>query len=175
MSEETGAARWGLPEGFVPVRFAIADDIKELLRPMLRAGEPAIVTLANLEGTISVVGTPQRLFVVRAGGVLAGVTGYSVREFPWQGVTSLTMAHAGQNVRISAGFRTSDGRTAEVGRRAALGQPACEHAMPFEAESGQQVFAALYAYLGPRQAKPVAASSGLIRGGPLTQTQSALR
>jgi hypothetical protein len=138
------AARWGLPEGFAPVRFAIADDIKELLRPMLGLAEPAVVTLANIEGTVTLVGTPQRLFVVRSGGTSAGVTGYSAREFPWAGMTKLVLAHAGHNVKLSIGFRTSNGRTAEVGRRAAMGRDATEHAFPFDAAQGQGAFAALH-------------------------------
>ena len=144
MNPISDAARWGLPEGFVPVRFAIADEIKELLRPLLNAGEPAVVTLANIEGVVTLVGTPQRLFVVRSGQASAGVTGFSAREFPWEGVTKFTLAHAGAAVKLSVGFRTSNGRTAEVGRKAAMGRDATENALGFEAGQGQEAFAALH-------------------------------
>lgn len=144
MEQVDAAESWGLPEGFVSVRFQIQDEIKSLLRPLLQAGEPVVVTLANIESTITLVGTPQRLFVVRSGTALSGVTGFSAREFPWAGVTRLTLAHAGASVKVSVGFRTSDGRTAEVGRRATMGRDAIEHAMPFDAGQGQAAFGALH-------------------------------
>lgn len=138
------ASRWGLPNEFVPVRFAIADEIKQLLRPMLGAGEPAVVTLANIEGVVTLVGTPQRLFVVRSGEASAGVTGFSSREFPWLSVTKLTLAHGGQSVKLMVGFRTSNGRTAEVGRRAAMGRDAVENALGFDSAQGNAAFGALH-------------------------------
>ncbi len=138
------ALRWGLPPGFVPVRSAIADEVKVLLRPMLNAGEPAVVTLANVEEAVTLIGTPQRLFVVRTGDVAAGATGASVRELPWAGVTKLTLSHTCQNVKLAIGFRTSNGRTAEVGRRAVMGRDAVENVLGFEAAQGQAAFAALH-------------------------------
>ena len=138
------AARWGLPEGFVPVRSAIPDDVKELLRPMLSPGELAVVALANAEDTVTLIGTQYRLFVGRSGATSAGVTGYTARELPWAGVTKITLSHAGTNVKLSFGFRTSNGRDVEVGRRAAMGRDAVEHAMPFESSQGQAAYAALY-------------------------------
>ncbi len=144
MNAEDEASRWGLPEGFAPVRFAIADEIKVLLRPLLNPGEPAVVTLSNVEGAVTLVGTPRRLFVVRSGGVAAGASGVSSREFPWQGVTKLTLAQTAQNVKLAIGFRTSNGRTAEVGRRAVMGRDAVENAIGFDAAQGQAAFAALH-------------------------------
>jgi hypothetical protein len=81
MSAEDAAVRWGLPPGFMPARFPIADDVKDLIRDMLEQGEPVIVTLANEGNSISLVATSQRVFSIRSG-LVAGVTGYTVREFP---------------------------------------------------------------------------------------------
>jgi len=144
MESMSNAERWGLPEGFVPVRFDIADEIKMLLRPLLGAGEPAVVTLSNAEGAVTLIGTPQRLFVVRSGEGSAGATGISTREFPWLGVTRLTLAQTGQNVKLAIGFRTSNGRTAEVGRRAAMGRDAIENALGFDSAVGNEAFGALH-------------------------------
>jgi hypothetical protein len=36
-----------LPEGWKPIRFPIADQVKDVVRGVLAPGEPAIVTLAN--------------------------------------------------------------------------------------------------------------------------------
>lgn len=143
MSQET-AARWGLPADFAPVRYPIDGEVKEVLRPLLSAGEPVLVTLSNIEGTVSVVATPQHLFAIRSGDAIAGVTGFAVREFPWAGITKLVLQQAGTHLKFAIGFRSSNGRTVEVGRRAALGKDAVENLMPFESASGHETFAAIY-------------------------------
>jgi hypothetical protein len=57
--------------GFAPARFPIADDVKDLIRDMLEAGEPVIVTLTNEGNSISLVATSQRVFSIRSGLVAA--------------------------------------------------------------------------------------------------------
>ncbi len=143
MSAEDAAVRWGLPPGFIPARFPIADDVKELIRDMLQAGEPVIVTLTNEGNSISLVATPQRVFSIRSG-MGAGVTGYTVREFPWEGITDLRLQASALNVKISIHFKSSDGRTVAVGRRAAFGKPAVDNLTPFETNAGTQVFEAIH-------------------------------
>src|SRR5690606_2033546 len=118
------ATRWGLPAGFQPVRYPIEDDVKEVMRDVLRPDEPVVVTLANENNNITVIATPQRLFVVRSGVAGAGVTGYNVKEYPWEGIVNMVMQQVSLNVKYVISYKTSDGRTVEVGRRARLGQDA---------------------------------------------------
>src|SRR4028119_1290101 len=118
MSAEDAAVRLGLPPGLMPARFPIADDVKDLIRDMLSPGEPVIVTLSNEGNSISLVATSQRVFSIRSG-LVAGVTGFTVREFPWEGISDLRLQAAALNVKISIHFKSTDGRTVEVGRRAA--------------------------------------------------------
>jgi hypothetical protein len=138
------ATQWGLPPGFQPVRYPVSDDVKSLIRDLLNTNEPVIVSIANEDGTISLIGTPQRLFSVRTGAT-AGVTGFNVREFPWEGITSLVRQSGSLNVKIVVSYRTTgDGRTVEVGRRAAMGRPAVDNLMPFETATGTAVFEAIH-------------------------------
>ena len=138
------AAQWGLPLGFQPVRYPVSDDVKLLIRDLLNANEPVIVSISNEDDTISLIGTPQRLFSVRTGAT-AGVTGFNVREFPWEGITSLVLQSGSLNVKIVVSYRTTgDGRTVEVGRRAAMGRPAVDNLMPFETTAGTAVFEAIH-------------------------------
>lgn len=144
MTETDAAARWGLPPGFGPVRYPIADDVKEVVRDLLGPDEPVVVSIANEGDSIAIIATPRRLFSVRTG-AMAGVTGFNVREFPWDGITNMVLQQAALNVKIVISFRTSDGRTVEVGRRAALGKPAADNLMPFESAAGTQAFEAIRA------------------------------
>jgi hypothetical protein len=138
------AAQWGLPPGFQPVRYPVPDDVKSLIRDLLNANEPVIVSITNEDATISLIGTPQRLFSVRTGAT-AGVTGFNVREFPWEGITNLVLQSGSLNVKIAMHYRTTgDGRTVEVGRRAAMGRPAVDNLMPFETAAGTAVFQAIH-------------------------------
>lgn len=143
MNETDTAAQWGLPPGFQPVRHAIGDDVKSLIRDLLRPNEPVIVSIANEGNTISLIATPQRVFSVRTGAT-AGVTGFNVREFPWEGIADLRLQAMPLNVKIAVHFRTSDGRTVEVGRRAAMGKPAVDNLMPFETAAGTAAFEAIH-------------------------------
>jgi hypothetical protein len=138
------ASRWGLPPGFVPVRHPIDDEVKEVVRGELSPGEPVVITLANEEGTVSIIATPQRLLSVRSGGATAGVTGFNVRDFPWEGITKLVLQQASTTLKFAIHYKTSDGRKVEVGRRAALAMAATENLMPFDPTAGHEVFAALY-------------------------------
>jgi hypothetical protein len=137
------ATRWGLPAGFQPVRYPLDEDVKEVMRDVLAPGEPVIVTLANESRTVSVIATPYRLFVARSGLAGAGVTGYNVKEFPWAGITNMVMQRASLNVKFVFSYKTSDGRTVEVGRRAKLGKDAKDNVMPFEPAAGAEVFETL--------------------------------
>lgn len=139
------AESWGLPAGFSPVRHPISDDVKNVVRDLLGPGEPVVVTLSNEGDSITLIATPQRLFSVRAGTVGgAGVTGANVREFSWEGITKLILQPAALNVKIAIHYRTMDGRTVEVGRRAAMGKDAVDNVMPFESNAGSDAFQAIY-------------------------------
>lgn len=140
------AAQWGLPPGFQPVRHAIPDVVKEVVREMLGPNEPVIVTLSNEGDTISIVATTQRMFTARTGDLGgAGVTGCKLMEFPWEGITNIVKQQAGPNVKIAIHYKTKDGRTVETGMRAKMGKDAVDNAMPFENEAGTEAFEALNA------------------------------
>jgi hypothetical protein len=139
------AERWGLPAAFEPARFPIPDGVKDVLRDLLTANEPVLVSIANEGDTIIVVATTQRFFSVRAGTVGgAGVTGFNVREYPWEGVTNLTLQQPALNCAIVVHFKSNDGKTVETGRRAKLAKDATEKLMPFELNAGTQAFNAAY-------------------------------
>jgi len=139
------AERWGLPAGFKPVRYPITEEVKGVLRDLLGPNEPVIVTLSNEGNTITLIATPQRLFTVRSGTVGgSGITGANVREFPWEGITKLILQPAALNVKIAIHFRSKDGRTVEVGRRAAMANDAVDNVMPFESAPGSEAFEAIY-------------------------------
>jgi hypothetical protein len=139
---EDPAVRWGLPPGFRPQCFPIPDPVKDLVRDLLGPGEPVIATLSNEGDSIAIVATPYRVFTIRSG-MGAGVTGFNAREFPWEGITDMRLQAAALNVKIALYFKTTDGRTVEVGRRAILGKSAIDNLTPFETNAGTQVFEAL--------------------------------
>ena len=139
------ATQWGLPPGFQPARYSVPDDVKEVVRGVLHANEPVIVSITNEGDNISIIATPERLLAVRAGGAGAGVTGYNVKEFPWEGITNLVLQQMALNAKFAIDYKTSDGRTVEVGRRAAMGKAAVDNLMPFEVTAGSEVFEALHA------------------------------
>jgi hypothetical protein len=139
------AARWGLPEDFEPVRYAVNDDIKALVRDLLGPDEPVLVTVANESDSISLIATTQRIFTIRSGGATAGVTGFTTREFPWEALTDMRLQSGALNVGISLHFQSKDGgRTAEVGVRAKFGKPAVDKIMPFESAAGTTAFEAIH-------------------------------
>jgi hypothetical protein len=135
-------SQWGLPQTFLPARYAISDEVKNALRGII-SGEPVLVSIANEGDTVSIVATPNRLFTIKTSQLGAGAAGASVREYPWEGVFDLVMTPMTHNLKIAVHFRTVDGRKPEVGRRAALGKPAIENLMPFESVAGAEVFRAL--------------------------------
>ena len=151
------AQRWGLPPDFQPARYPVPDEVKEVVRGVLHANEPVIISITNEGDNISVIATPERLLAVRAGGAGAGVTGFSVKEYPWAGITNLVLQQMALNAKFAIHYRTSDGRTVEVGRRAAMGKAAVDNLMPFELNAGGQAFEALHSIW---QHKRAAAADG---------------
>jgi hypothetical protein len=138
------ASQWGLPPGFAPVRLPIDDAVKDVVRDLLRPDEPVVVTMANEGNSISIVATPQRLMAVRTGDT-AGVTGFNVKEYPWEAITDLTIQRPSTNVTFVVSFRSNDkGRTVATGAKARLAKEASDKLMPFEAAAGDDVFAALF-------------------------------
>lgn len=138
------AQRWGLPEGFVPVRYPIADSVKEVVRGVLLPNEPAVVTLANEGETVSVIATPQRLITVKSGAAGAGVTGFNTKEFPWEAITNLVFQPVSISCKFSIHYKTSGGGRVETGRRARMGKDAKDDVMPFENVAGDEAFRAIY-------------------------------
>ena len=136
---------WNLPPDFAPVRFPINDEVKAIVRPLLGPNEPVIVSLTNDENAIALLATPDRVFAIKIGGLSAGASGVSAREFPWDGLTDIVATTLGLQLKIVLHFRSSNGRTVEVGRRAHLGKPATEALAGFDSETGQAVCAALIA------------------------------
>lgn len=134
---------WNLPPHFVPVRFPISDAVKNVVRPLLGANEPVIVSLTNDEDAITLLATPERVFAVKIGGLSAGAQGVTVREFPWEGLTNIVVTPLSFQLKVALHFRSSNGRTVEVGRRAQMGKPAVENLAGFDAEKGGQACAAI--------------------------------
>ena len=139
------AVLWGLPEGFQPVRYPIPDAAKEVLRPLLTANEPVLVTLANEGNTITLVATPLRVLSVKTGEQVAGAAGAAVKEYPYEGITDMKIQSAAINVKIAIHFKTTNkGRTVEVGQRAKLAKDHVDNIMPFESTAGAEAFKAIY-------------------------------
>jgi hypothetical protein len=137
--------RWGLPEGFAPVRYPIPDAVKDVVRGVLAPGEPVVVTLANEGGTISVIATPQRLITVKSGATGAGVTGFNTKEFPWEAITNLIFVPVSINCKFSICYKSTGGGKVETGLRAKMGKDAKDDVMPFENAAGEEAFQAIYA------------------------------
>ena len=138
------ATQWGLPPEFAPVRFPISDDAKAAVRPLLTAGDPVVISLANDEGGIAVVGTPQKLLVVKLSELGAGAAGVKVREFPWQGIERIVATPLSFQLKIALHYRSSNkGRTVEVGRRAKLADAAVENLAGFDLDNGNAIVAAM--------------------------------
>jgi len=136
--------QWGLPPEFTPVRFPIPDDAKIAVRPLLGQGDPVVISLANDEDALALVGTPQRLLVVKLSALGAGAAGVKVREFPWEGITRIVATPLSFQLKIALHYRTSNnGRTVEVGRRAKLGDAAVENLAGFDLDNGNAVLAAM--------------------------------
>jgi hypothetical protein len=152
------AQRWGLPEGFAPVRYPLAEEVKDVARGVLAPGEPAIVTLANESQSISLIASPQRLIVIKSGAVGAGVTGFNTKEFPWEAITNLIFAPLSLNCKFSICYKTSGGDVA-TGRRAKMGKDAKDDVMPFELAAGEEVFQAIYAIWHHKMSQPQSAES----------------
>jgi hypothetical protein len=132
-----------LPPEFVPARYMISDEVKAALRPLLNAGEPVLVSIANESDTVSIVATPQRLFTVKTGALGSGAAGIAIREYPWLGVFDIVQTPMTHSLKIAVHFRSNNGKVVEVGRRALLAKPAVENLMPFENQSGSEVCRAL--------------------------------
>jgi hypothetical protein len=141
--------QWGLPADFVPVRYDIPDEAKNALRGLLSAEEPVVITLANEEQTATLVGTTKRLFVAKTGQMGTSAMGVNVaataniREFPWEGIANLTLTPMTSIAKFTIGYRTSNGKTVEVGVRARMGKPAVEHIAGFESAAAQQAYRAM--------------------------------
>lgn len=140
------AEQWGLPPDFQPVRFEIHENVKNVMRGVLNANEPVIVSITNRTGSFTLLATPQRLFSIKTGDLSgAGVTGCQVKEYPWEGIDKLVAQQAADNLRVALHYRSSNGVTVETGRRAAMGKPAVDYYTPFEWDNGSLAFAAIYA------------------------------
>lgn len=139
------AQRWGLPQGFQPLRFPITDAVKDVARSVLTPGEAVIVTIANENGNVTVLATNTRLITIKSGDSGAGVTGFQTKEYPWEGITNLVLQPSSLNVVIQIHYRTSGGGKVEVGRRARMGKDASDKVMPFDTENGTAAFKALHA------------------------------
>ena len=139
------AQRWGLPESFTPIRYAISEETKEMMRGVLEPNEPVVATIANEGDTVIVIATPQRLFTIKTktiGG--AGVTGFNTKVFPWEAITNLVLQPATLNVVFQIHYKSNDGIKVEVGRRAKMAKDTTDKVMPFETEAGTQFFQAVY-------------------------------
>lgn len=134
---------WDLPPDFAPVRYPVSEEVKTIVRPLLGANEPVIVSLTNDEDAIALLATPDRLLAIKIGGLSAGAAGVNVREFPWAGLTNIVTTQVGLQMKVALHFRSSNGRTVEVGRRAQLGKPAVENLAGFDAQMGGAACAAL--------------------------------
>lgn len=132
-----------LPPGFVPVRYAVSDEVKNALRPLLVAGEPVVVSIANESDTVSIVATPMRVFSVKTGALGAGAAGIATREYVWEAIFDIVQTPMTHNLKIALHFRSNNGKTIEIGRRALLAKPAVENLMPFENQAGSEVCHAL--------------------------------
>lgn len=138
------AEQWGLPADFQPVRFDILEDVKNILRDELQANEPVIVSITNRAGTLALLATPWRVFCVKTGDLSGvGVSGCKVKDYPWEGITNLVAQQAADNLKIAVHYRSSNGSRVEVGRRAALGNPAVDYMAPFDIEKGYMAFDAI--------------------------------
>lgn len=137
------AQSFGLPPDFAPARFAVSDEVKNAVRPLLSAGEPVLVSIANESDSVSIVATPRRLFTVKIGALGAGAAGIAIREYLWPAVFDIVQTPMTHNLKIAVHFRSNNGKTIEIGRRAMLAKPAVENLMPFENQSGSEVFQAL--------------------------------
>ena len=136
--------KWGLPPEFTPVRFPIPDDAKAAVRPLLGQGDPVVISLANDEDAIALVGTPGRLLVVKISELGAGAAGIKVREFPWEGIARIVATPLSFQLKIALHYRSSNnGRTVEVGRRAKLADAAVENLAGFDLEQGNAALAAM--------------------------------
>ncbi len=136
------AVRWGLPPGFRPVVTPVPDELKELLREMLRANEPIVASIGNEGDSIFLVASTERLFSARRGAT-AGVTGWTIREYEWLAITDLRLQSAPLNVRITVSFHSRDGRKAESGRGAKQWKLHTDALAPFETARGSEVFQAI--------------------------------
>ena len=140
----SNAIQWGLPPEFAPARFPIPDDAKAAVRPLLKAGDPVVISLANDEDAVILIGTPQQLLVVKISELGAGAAGVKVREFPWQGIARIVATPLSFQLKIALHYRLSNnGRTVEVGRRARLADAAVENLAGFDLEQGNVVLVAM--------------------------------
>lgn len=150
------AQKWGLPEGFTPLRLPIDDEVKSVVRGVLQPQEAVVVTIANESGTVTVIGTTSRLLTIKSGTAGAGVTGFQTKEYPWEALTNLVLQPASLNVVYRIDYKTSGGGKVEVGRRARMGKDASDKVMPFDTQDGTRAFEALYSILEHKKAEQAA-------------------
>ncbi len=140
----SNATQWGLPPDFTPVRFPISDEAKAAVRSLLGQSDPVVISLANDEDAIAIIGTPTRLLVVKLSALGAGAAGVKVREFPWEGIERIVATPLSFQLKIALHYRSSNnGRTVEVGRRAKLADAAVENLAGFDLDNGTAVVAAM--------------------------------
>ncbi len=136
-------AAWNLPADFVPFRQPVSDEVKATVRPMLGENEPVILSLTNDEGGLTLVGTPLRLLSIKTGELGAGAAGVKVRDFPWEGITRIVSTPLSFQLKIALHFRSTNGRTVEVGRRAQLAKAQIENLAGFDLDKGNALVAAM--------------------------------
>ncbi|RYX85293.1 hypothetical protein EON83_06775 [bacterium] len=138
--------KWGLPPGFAPVRFDVPEEAKNAVRSVLGANEPVIVSLTNDEELVSLVATPGRILSVRTQEIGISAGNSQVKTFPYPGIFNLTLRPQPLIVSFVLEYRTSvNGKTVEIGRRAALGKPKADTLTGFSREQGEAAFNALVA------------------------------
>ena len=120
----------------------VPDELKDMLREMLRPNEPVLAALGNEGDSIFIVASTERFFSARRGAT-AGVTGWTIKEYVWPAIVDMKMQTASTNVRITISFHSRDGRTPESGPRAKQWKIVNDSLAPFETARGSEVYEAV--------------------------------
>ncbi|MCS6860106.1 MAG: hypothetical protein NZT92_07295 [Abditibacteriales bacterium] len=121
-----------------PLRFPLTGNLAAWVQRNVPAEEEILFSLENEEHTTALVGTSQRLLVLRGDPLIGGWEGVNVKAYPYASIADVRYTLGPLNTKIQLHVYTYLGKP-EVGRRARLGQITVENFAPFDSDKAVKV------------------------------------
>lgn len=133
-----GGAPTPAPPSMPALRFPLTGNLAAWVQRNIPPEEEILFSLENEEHTTALVGTSQRLLVLRGNPLIGGWEGVNVKVYPYASIAEVRYTLGPLNAKIQLHVHTYLGKP-EVGRRARLGQITVENFAPFDSDKAVQV------------------------------------